>query len=536
MQRIHVLTSGGLLLLGFCLGPGASAGSSAEPTRRPNVLVIVADDLGYSDLGCYGGEIETPHLDQLAASGLQFTQFYNTSRCWPTRAALLTGFYPQQIRRDTIPDEPSGTAGKRPSWARLLSEMLRQNGYRSYHSGKWHLDGMPLQNGFDRSYRLEDHDRYFTPRAHFEDDRPLPAVEASGGYYATTAIAEHAIRCLEHHAREHADRPFFHYLAFTAPHFPLHAPANDVARYRDVYRAGWDAVREARWQRIAGKGLIRGERSDVEREIGPPYAFPAALEQLGPDEVHRPLPWSQLTAAQREMQASKMAIHAAMVHRMDREIGRVLDQIRSMGAWTNTWICFLSDNGASAEMMVRGDGHDPAAAPGSAGSYLSLGPGWSTVANTPMRRHKTWTHEGGIATPLVVHWPAGITARGELRHEPGHVIDIVPTILQITGTERLRVANLPETPGRSLLPVFARDESLARESLWWLHEGNRAIRRGNWKLVMSRTSGTWELYDLATDRAETKDLAPEHPDRVQELSQAWSDEWTAIQTLARDRR
>src|SRR5687768_1919183 len=257
-----------LLLVPLVLIPLASY---ANAVQRPNVLIILADDLGYSDLGCFGGEIETPHLDALASSGLRFTQFYNTARCWPTRAALLTGYYAQQVRRDTVPGVPSGGRGIRPDWARLLPEMLRPLGYRSYHSGKWHVDGKPLENGFDHSYLLQDQGRYFSPRVHFDDDDKLPAVERSAGYYATTTIADHAIKCLREHAQQQPDLPFFQYVAFTAPHFPLQALEADIAKYRDRYSQGWDTVREGRWKRMQERGLVRDTLSPVEREIGPPY-------------------------------------------------------------------------------------------------------------------------------------------------------------------------------------------------------------------------------------------------------------------------
>ncbi|HZW31583.1 MAG TPA: sulfatase-like hydrolase/transferase, partial [Isosphaeraceae bacterium] len=416
--------------------PGASLLARQQP-RRPNIVMILADDLGYSDLGCYGGEIRTPHLDGLAAGGLRFTQFYNTARCWPSRAAVLTGYYAQQVRRDVVPGVPSGGKGTRPKWAKLLPEMLRPLGYRSYHAGKWHVDGMPLANGFDRSYHLEDLGRYFHPRVLFEDDRKLPPVEPGAGYYTTIAIADHAITYLKEHAVRHGEQPFFLYLAFNAPHFPLQARPEDIAPYRGRYREGWEVVRAQRWKRIQELGLVSGPLSAVERQVGPPYPFPDALKVLGPGEVNRPIPWSDLTEFQRGFQATKMAIHAAMVDRMDQEIGRVLAQLRAMGAFEDTLIVFLSDNGASAEIMVRDDGHDPAAPAGSAASHLCLGPGWSTVANTPFRRHKTWVHEGGIATPLIVHWPRGLTARGELRHNPGHVIDLVPTLRDVAGAPRL---------------------------------------------------------------------------------------------------
>ncbi len=506
---------------------------------KPNVLIVLADDLGYSDLGCYGGEIQTPHLDSLARQGLRFTQFYNTARCWPTRSSLLTGYYAQQVRRDTVPGIPSGGQGKRPAWAPLLPELLRAQGYRSYHSGKWHIDGMPCANGFDRSYYLQDTGRFFSPRVHFEDDRRLPPVEPGSDYYATTAIADHAIRCLQEHADKHADRPFFSYVAFTAPHFPLHALPQDIAKYRDIYRAGWERLRAERWRRQQEMGLTPGELSAVERDVGPPYHFPEALEKLGPGEINRPLPWDELTDAQREFQSAKMAIHAAMIDRMDQEIGRLLDQLRAMNALENTLILFLSDNGASAEIMVRDDGHDPAATPGSAATHLCLGPGWSTVGNTPFRRHKTWVHEGGIATPLIVHWPRGIAAKGELRHTPGHVIDVAPTILELAGANH-PVAEQPSTgepsppplPGVSLVPAFQTADRIERGDLWWLHEGNRAFRRGDWKLVAAKGQ-PWELYDLSVDRAETNNRATQHPEKVRELEQAWTQRWKEFQQTAK---
>ena len=522
------------VLAAFAVLTFALAASGAEPAR-PNVVLIVADDMGFSDAGCHGGEIATPNLDMLAKNGLRFTQFYNTARCWPTRAAILTGYYAQQVRRDTVPGVRSGGGGTRPPWAKLLPEMLRPAGYRSYHSGKWHVDGLPLQNGFDHSYSLNDHDRHFTPRRHTEDDRPLPPVDAKAGYYTATAIADHAIKCLKDHADKHGEKPFFSFVAFTVPHFPLQAPAEDIARYRKTYLAGWDAMREARWRRLQELKLGGTTLSPVERDVGPPYAFPEAIKKLGPNEVNRPLPWSELSPDQRRFQADKMAIHAAMVDRMDREIGRILTQLRAMNALDNTLIFFLSDNGASAEMMVRGDGHDPHAAPGSAATFLSIGPGWSTMCNTPFRRHKTWVHEGGISTPLIVHWPKGFAAKGELRHAPGHVIDLVPTILELTGAQRPEQVNgkpVPPAPGTSLVPLFAKDGPLARDSIWWLHEGNRALRAGDWKIVAAGKDSPWELYDLSSDRSETKNLAASKPDKVRELAGIWTKQFKEYTALA----
>jgi arylsulfatase len=397
------------------------------------------------------------------------------------------------------------------------------------------VDGKPLQNGFDRSYTLDDHDRHFTPRRHTEDDRPLPAVQASAGYYSSTAIADHAIKCLKEHADKYSQQPFLEYLAFTAPHFPLHAPAEDIARYRRTYLPGWDALRDERWKRLQELKIGGAALADVERDVGPPYAFPEAIKKLGPHELNRPLPWKELNPAQREFQANKMAVHAAMVDRMDREIGRVLDQLKAMGALDNTLIFFLSDNGASAEIMVRGDGHDTQAEPGSGGTFLSIGPGWSSLCNTPFRRHKTWVHEGGISTPLIVHWPRGIAARGELRHGPGHVIDLVPTILEAVGgkrPEKWEGQPVPPAPGKSLVPLFTRDGTVARDSLWWLHEGNRALRVGDWKIVAAGKDSPWELYDLSSDRSETRNLARDRPEKLRELAAIWTKQLEAHAALA----
>ncbi|MFT5325581.1 MAG: arylsulfatase A-like enzyme [Planctomycetaceae bacterium] len=503
--------------------------------KRPNIVLIMADDLGFSDLGCYGGEIATPNLDSVAQNGLRFTRFYNTARCWPTRGALLTGYYAQQIRRDSLPGIPSGggNRGRRPDWAVLAPELLKPAGYRSYHTGKWHIDGMPVENGFDHSYLLRDQGRFFNPNRHWKDDVALPPVEKGTDFYATTALADHAIEVLTEHAEQHADAPFFHYLAFAAPHFPLHALPEDIAVYKDTYTEGWDSIRLKRWQRMRKMGLLDAadakELSRVERDLGPPYHFPNAFEILGNGEVNKPLPWNSLTDEQKQFQSTKMAIHAAMIHRMDIEIGRVFDQIRKMGQWENTLVVFLSDNGASAEIMVRDDGHDPKLSPGSAGTYLCLGPGWSTTCNTPFRRHKTWTHEGGTSTPFLMSWPKGIAARGEFRRNVGHVIDVVPTVLELAGAKTLEEA--PPAPGKSLVPAFAKDQSVKHESLWWFHDGHKAIRVGDWKAV-APNSEPWELYNVANDRDESTDLAIPEGDRLNELVAEWDRQLAEFTELA----
>ncbi len=507
-------------------GSRLTAGESIPASSsKPNVLVILADDLGYSDLGCYGSEISTPNLDKLAAHGLRYKSFYNTARCWPTRAALLTGYYPQQIHRDSLPTVTGGAAPKfrRPAWAPLLPHLLKPLGYRSYYSGKWHIDGTPAEGGFDRSYELQDQGRFFRPQRHQEDGKPLPAVKDADGYYSTVAIADHAIRCLTDHAATDPKKPFFQYVAFTAPHFPLQALPQDIAKYADQYSQGWEAIRQARWERMQSIGLVNGELSATERKQGPPYPFPDQIKKYGPDEVNLPIVWTELNPAQQSFQATKMAIHAAMVDRMDQEIGRIVEQLRTMNALDNTLILFLSDNGASAEMMVRDDGHDPSAPAGSAATHLCLGPGWSTVSNTPHRRHKTWVHEGGISTPLIAHWPAGIKAHGELRSAAGHVIDIVPTIVALadgTMPAEFDGVTVPSTPGRSLAASFQDETSIHEGSLWWLHEGNRALQMGTWKIVAAKDQ-PWELYDLETDRAEQHDMSEVQPETLAQLVAEW---------------
>ena len=387
------------------------------------------------------------------------------------------------------------------------------------------MNGAPkpvADGGFDRSYDLEDHNRNFNPQKILEDDRPLPPIAKNSGYYTSTAFADHAIRCLKEHAAKYPTQPFFSYLAFTVPHFPLQAPAEDIARYRDRYLAGWEKIRAQRYERQCAMGLLSNSLSAVERQLGPPYDFPKDLAILGTNEVNRPLSWDSLTPEQRAFQAAKMAVHAAMIDRMDHEIGRVLDQIRAMGAWDNTLVIFASDNGASAELMVRGDGHDPQAAPGSAETFLCLGPGWSTVSNTPFRRHKTWVHEGGISTPLIVHWPQGIADRNALRHDLCHVIDFVPTLVDLAGAKPTPPQGAPPFPGRSLAPAFAHDGAVTREGLFFNHDGNRALRIGDYKLVSARQDqNAWTLYDLATDRGEQHDLAAAQPDRVRDMAARW---------------
>jgi len=512
----------------------ASPISAAEKTAaQPNILFIVADDMGFSDAGCYGGEIQTPNLDRLAAGGLRFTQFYNTARCWSSRACILTGYYAQAVRRDKTTDFKlpgsygvAGAGGVRPRWAQLLPEYLKPLGYRSYMSGKWHIDGDPLKNGFDHYYESGNGQGYFSAKGHTEDGVELPAGKVDGSYYSTVAIADYAIKYLKEHAAKHSGQPFFQYLAFHSPHFPIQALPQDIALYKNRYQSGWDAIRDERLARMKKLGIVDCALSPLEPDTIPRanLSTDALHKRIGPNEVGHAVPWNSLTPGEKEFQSAKMSVHAAMVHRMDIEIGRVLDQIKAMGALDNTIVFFVSDNGASAEQIIRGLGEDPKAPVGSAYSYLGIGPGWSSAANTPFRKHKMWNHEGGIATPLIVSWPAGLKAHGELRTDPGHLIDLVPTVLELTGGKQpATVAGLPVPPlqGQSLVPDFARDGLVKHDFLWWNHQGNRAIRIGDWKLVADHQK-PWEIYDLSQDRSETKNLAAKYPEKVKELEKAWT--------------
>jgi arylsulfatase A-like enzyme len=518
------LTFGSALALNrLALGAGRSASARASGAGKPNFLIIIADDMGYSDAECYGGDIHTPTLNRLAANGLRFTECYSTGRCWPSRTCLLTGYYPQQVRMDP-------PRGRLPVWTRVIPHYLKPLGYRCYQSGKWHLMGAPkgiADGGFDHSYILRDHNRYFAPKNHELDDRKLPPVKDGTDFYVTTTIANYAIDFLKEHAEKYRDDPFYCYLAFTSPHFPLQAMKKDIDRYRDKYLEGWDALRKEKWRRMRKMGLINCGLAPLEPGVIPSWNFSKEKlrEMIGAGEVNRAVPWDTLTEQQKRFQATKMAIHAAMIDRMDCEIGRVLDQVKKMGVFDDTVIFFVSDNGASAEQIIRGDMNDPSAPPGSAKSYLCLGPGWSSCSNTPFRLHKSWVHEGGISSPLIIHWPAGFKAKGELRHDPCHFVDIIPTVLDLAGGANFspqwhgKVA--PPLPGISLAPDFARDGAVKHKYIYFHHLSNRAIRVGDWKLVSKGEGGPWELYNIKTDRCESNNLVDKYPDKVRDMSALW---------------
>ena len=482
--------------------------------------------MGFSDARCYGGDIDTPNLDRLAAGGLRFTQGYSTARCGPSRSCLLAGQYAQQTAADSM------TPGTIPNYVRYIPEYLRPLGYRSYHTGKWHMKQEPGERGvgFDHSYTMLDEVRFFTQNRHDLDGETLPRPESN--YYSTTAIADYGVQFLKGHAREHASAPFFLYVAFHSPHFPLQAPQEDIEKYKDRYSEGWDVARARKYQRMRRMGLINCSLAPLEPKMWTNWNTPDAdlIARIGPGEVTRAVPWSTLTAEQKKLQRTKMAIHAAMITRMDVEIGKLLKQVDAMRALDDTVVIFLSDNGASSEQLIRGDGHDPAAPPGSERTHFCLGPGWSSCSNAPFRLHKSWVNEGGVASPLIAHWPKGIGDRGKLRHNSCHFVDVLPTLVDLAGGKPVAPSG-PALAGRSIAPAFARNGSIQRDYLYFNHNRNRAIRIGDWKLIATGESGPWELYDLARDRSEQLDLASAQPDRARQFAAKWKetdDEFTRV--------
>lgn len=506
--------------------------AGAQP--RPNIVVILADDMGFSDLGCYGSEIPTPHLDTLAASGLRFSQFYNTARCSPTRAALLTGLHPHQAGMGTLGEDPGKRAAPNaaPGYQEFLNdrcltlaEALKPAGYRSYLSGKWHLGyhdkaKWPRQRGFDRFYGLlSGASSYFgpeDPRGLSLDNELLP-TPTDPNFYLTDAFTDHALQFLGEHP---AESPFFLYLAFTAPHWPLHARPDDIEKFVGRYRAGWDQLRAERFARQKEQGVI-----PIHTVLSPR------------DDAVRA--WDELTVEQQTQLDYRMAVYAAQVHRMDHNVGRVVAHLRERGQLDNTLILFLSDNGACAEPYSDlGGGSFPAinrsgargpggkAAKGEGGS--AYGTGWANASNTPFRRYKSRLHEGGIAAPLIAHWPAGLrTKPGSVTASPAYLTDILPTALELSGATYPAVKDgKPLTPlaGYSLAPVFTTGTRPEPAAFFWEQYRNKAVRRGSWKAVQTAEAegaDAWELYDLLRDPTELNNLAAEHPERLAALVADW---------------
>ena len=535
-------------ILFMFLFPGVTAvlffsGCRSSP-KRPNIVFILADDMGYSDPGCFGSElVGTPNIDHLAENGLRFTSFYNTGRCWPTRTCLLSGYYPHQVLSDPIHGVDYERGSYRPVTEIWLPALLKEHGYRCYHSGKWHIfrrvpefcEMTYDEVGFDRSYRVED-GRHLRPQLLRENGDTIPLPGQGTRYEASGAIVDHAIKYLREHSQDHGDEPFFEYIAFIAPHFPLQALQEDIDRYRGKFMMGWDEIRIRRTENRKMMGFDVNRLHPLEPDRFAPWNLSQEdlVTQIDPAETGRAVPWKSLTPGQQEFQSEKMAIHAAMVTRMDREIGRYLEVLRELGYFQNTIIFFCSDNGASTEIMNRADKHTIGSVPGSADSYLCLGPGWSTAANTPFRLHKTWVHEGGIATPLVVHWPEGISDINSFRDMPAHIIDIAPTLLELAGGDADELDGRFEAPGISLLPFIGRNVIMERPPLFFHHERKNALRHGDWKITTIDQGAPWELYDLSNDRGETNNLAEKNPEILEEMVILWESRKADIIEQIRD--
>jgi arylsulfatase len=488
--------------------------ADAPKSVQPNIAVILVDDMGFSDIGCYGSEIPTPNLDRLAAGGLRFTQFYNTGRCCPTRASLLTGLYSHQagVGHMTQDRGEDGYRGDLNARCVTIAEVLRSAGYRTAMAGKWHVTkfvdasdvtkkhNWPLQRGFDHYFGIiQGAADYFCPKPLTLENEN---VQPGEGFYSTDAFVDHALQFISQGDKR---KPFFLYLAFNAPHFPLMAPADEIAKFRGKYKIGWDALRQQRRARQIELGIVD-------------KAWPLSPR---PQEVSA---WDSLPAEQQDRFDHIMAIYAAVVSHMDTAVGRLVDSLRQRGEIDNTLLFFLSDNGANAESGPNG--RLEGAQPGATGSTVFEGQSWATLSNTPLRRYKHFNHEGGIATPLIVHWPARIKTPGELRSQPGHLIDLMATCVDVA-----RAAYPKEFGGRAIQPMEGKslvpaldNRPIQRDALYWEHEGNAAIRVGDWKLVRLGRNGPWELYNLKTDRTELHDLASTQADLAAQLAAKW-DAW-----------
>ncbi|MFD1141572.1 arylsulfatase [Larkinella insperata] len=500
--------------------PTADSGlSSPKAGKRPNIVLIMADDMGYSDLGCYGSEIPTPNLDQLAGNGVRFTQFYNTARCCPTRAALMTGLFQHQAGIGHMTKEPANTVnydygvyGYRGELNRncvTLAEVLKSAGYHTYMAGKWHLgssnpDLYPRQRGFDRFYGLlSGASSYLNPtqpRGIWNENERVEKVNQP--FYTTDAFTDKAISFL---SDQKDDQPFFLYLAFTAPHWPLHALQNDIDKFRGHYRQGWDALRQQRFRKQVKMGLASEKWGLSAR----PETYPA---------------WTAQDSAKQGEMDYRMAVYAAQISRIDQNVGKVVSYLKKAGQLDNTLLVFLSDNGACQEGGILGGGKVTDINDASKWGAISYGAVWANASNTPFKGFKHVSYEGGISTPLIVHYPAGFKQKGTISTTPGYLIDIMPTFMEVSGATYPTEANgqaIQPIEGKSLMPVLTKGARQLHEYMYWEHENHRAIRFGKWKAV-SAIGAPWELYDLEADRSEQHNRADEQPDLIKKLDQQWT--------------
>jgi arylsulfatase A-like enzyme len=510
----------------------------ASAAKQPNILYFLADDLGFSDLGCFGGEIRTPTLDALASGGVRLTQFYNTGRCCPSRAALLTGQYPHRVGLGHMTTNDLGRPGYRgvvSDDAQTIAQVLAPAGYRCFMSGKWHLGTPdPTQNGFEEFYgTLVSAKRFFDPDHLVRFPKGRKARQyPEGKFYATDAVTDHALEFLKL-ARETPAKPWFLYLAFNAPHFPLHAPREEVDKYADRYHGGWDQLRAERLKRMKSLGIVPGHTDLSKRSHWRNY---------GETKIGVNPAWNTLPKDRQLDLARRMAIYAAMIDRLDQQLGRVIEDLKRAGELENTLIVFTSDNGACFEwdpfgfdivssnqnILHKGKMIEQMGIPG---TFHSVGSAWANASNTPWRLYKHFNHEGGIASPGIVHWPAGLKAKpGSIVHQPAHIIDLLPTAVAAAGTTYEGKLSLPGTD-----LVAQLNNGGGERTLFFEHQGNRAVRQGKWKLV-ALDDQPWELYDFTQDRIEMNDLAGKFPEKVKQLSAAW-DKWGAanqVTPLPRD--
>lgn len=514
--------------------PAASAlgAPASSRSRRPNILLLLADDLGFSDPGCYGSEIETPHLDRLARGGVRFTQLYNNARCCPSRAALLTGQHPHAVGMGNMvggqarPEFP-GYTGRIPAETPFLPAVLKEAGYTTLMAGKWHLGQPgPVQRGFEEFYGMvHGFDSFWDSSKYTRLPAGRTVVPWKEPFYATDAITDHALSFLNG-ARQQPGKPWFLYLAYNSPHFPLHAPKDLIDKYQQVYEQGWDVIREKRFERMRKMGLVDPRWKMSPRSV----VGPNRVSDLNGWADRQNPAWETIPPDRRKDLARRMAIFAAMVDRMDQNIGRVLDDLQAKGELDNTLILFCADNGACAEWDPWG--FDVSSGPvnhlhtggsldrmGQPGTYHSYGSGWANACNTPWRLYKHYTHEGGISTPTIAHWPAGLKGRaGSFNHQPWHFIDVLPTLASVGGAKAPAAAT-----GENLAAMLA-GKRVSRGPLFWEHEGSRAVREGKWKITAVYPKGEWELYDIEADRTEQNNLAARNPELVKRMAATW-DEW-----------
>jgi len=498
---------------------------SINAAERPNIIVVLVDDMGFSDIGCYGGEIETPNLDALANSGVRFTEFYNTARCSPTRASLLTGLYPHQAGMGyldgLIKPESKGTHGKLHERCVTIAEVLGTAGYHTSMAGKWHLGlksgCVPWERGFDRSAISAYGEVYFPKESPkkgadsvYLDGRKVPKDSpevGEGDWYGTFMFNNWAIRFIDD--AQSQKKPFFLYMAHGAPHFPLRAPQKEIAKYRKRYKEGWDVLRKKRHERQLKMGLVKESWPLIERA----------------SDVQA---WDALSLQEQDRFDNIMAVYAAMIDCIDQSVGQLVAALKQRGLYDNTLILFLSDNGGNAEGGPDGISNgEPLGGPF---SNVFLGMSWATMSNTPFRRYKHFTHEGGISTPLIAHWPAGIdkSRDGKLESQPGHVVDIMATAVDLARADypqSFKGNKILPMAGTSLVPAFAGKALDRTQPIFWEHEGNRAIRQGIWKLVM-KLGEPWELYNIDDDRTEQNNLVDKMPERAKQMADLW-DEWAA---------